>query len=327
MNLDEAVGKIAEKGFTERQARFLVLVARHSGVCVMRQYAAFAGIVFGHKTRKFFAKLERLGWVSTYECALNRWRIHHLRHRDVYDAIGDSHSRLRRPPTVPQALERLMILDALLKEPNLVWLASEDEKLAQVSAVTRVAVEAMPQIRSTVNGVEQVRYFPDRLPLGVDPAGRWVCVYLLTRDSDRDLRLFLERHLQLLAGLPSWTLRIAVPPHLEEHGTRLVADVRQQLRSCFRGHLLEDVRSSFERRRSRASYVRPYDDARRSRAALRQLSRTGTSAIYTLWLTQGDAVFTTLSPISEALDSGAAVIEALVLPHAYSHLAPLLGVA
>jgi hypothetical protein len=69
MNLDDAVQTVAKKGFTERQARFLVLVARHSGVCVMRQFSAFAGIVFGQKTRKFFAKLEGLGWVSTYDCA------------------------------------------------------------------------------------------------------------------------------------------------------------------------------------------------------------------------------------------------------------------
>src|SRR5215218_1922007 len=58
MNLDDAVQTIVKKGFTERQARFLVLVARHSGVCVMRQFSAFAGIVFGQKTRKFFARLE-----------------------------------------------------------------------------------------------------------------------------------------------------------------------------------------------------------------------------------------------------------------------------
>ena len=63
-----------KRGFTDRQARFLVLVARHSGVCVMRQYSSFAGIVFGQKTRSFFAKLVRLGFVSTYDCAHDRGR-------------------------------------------------------------------------------------------------------------------------------------------------------------------------------------------------------------------------------------------------------------
>jgi hypothetical protein len=107
MNLDDAVGTIISRGFTERQARFLVLVARHSGVCVMRQYSAFAGVVFGHTTRRFFTKLERLGWVSTYDCARKRARIYHVRHRELYEAVGDAESRLRRPPTVPRALERI----------------------------------------------------------------------------------------------------------------------------------------------------------------------------------------------------------------------------
>jgi hypothetical protein len=40
MNIDDTVWAVTEKGFTERQARFLVFVARHSGVCVMRQYSS-----------------------------------------------------------------------------------------------------------------------------------------------------------------------------------------------------------------------------------------------------------------------------------------------
>jgi hypothetical protein len=118
MNLEHAVHTITERGFTDRQARFLVLVARHSGVCVMRQYSSFAGIVFGEKTRKFFAKLVRLGFVSTYDCAHNRGRVYHVRHRAIYEAIGDPDSRLRRPPGVPRALERLMLLDAILENPE-----------------------------------------------------------------------------------------------------------------------------------------------------------------------------------------------------------------
>jgi hypothetical protein len=61
MTLNAQVAAVVAKGFTERQARFLVLVMRHAGVCVMRQYATFADIVFGDKTRAFFAKLVRLG--------------------------------------------------------------------------------------------------------------------------------------------------------------------------------------------------------------------------------------------------------------------------
>jgi hypothetical protein len=94
MNLEHAVQTIAKRGFTDRQARFLVLVARHSGVCVMRQYSSFAGIVFGQKTRKFFANLVRLGFVSTYDCAHNRGRVYHVRHRAIYEAIVEPDSRV-----------------------------------------------------------------------------------------------------------------------------------------------------------------------------------------------------------------------------------------
>jgi hypothetical protein len=146
MNFDHAISTLISRRFTERQARFLVLVARHSGVCVMRQYSAFAGVVFGHTTRKFFTKLERLGWVSTYDCARKRARIYHVRHRELYEAIGDAESRLRRPPTVPRALERIMLLDVILTEPDLVWLATSEEKMTHVSAFTAITKDSLPQM-------------------------------------------------------------------------------------------------------------------------------------------------------------------------------------
>ena len=62
MTFDDRVQVVTKKGFTDRQARFLVTVMLHSGVCVPRQYARFCGIVHGEKTRKFFAKLVRLGY-------------------------------------------------------------------------------------------------------------------------------------------------------------------------------------------------------------------------------------------------------------------------
>ena len=42
MTFDERVQKVAKRGFTERQARFLTTVMLHTGVCVPRQYARFA---------------------------------------------------------------------------------------------------------------------------------------------------------------------------------------------------------------------------------------------------------------------------------------------
>lgn len=49
--------------FTERQARFLVLVLEHAGVCLPRQYRASAGIAHGRHTHRFFEKLITGGFV------------------------------------------------------------------------------------------------------------------------------------------------------------------------------------------------------------------------------------------------------------------------
>ena len=166
MSLEHAVQTIAKRGFTDRQARFLVLVARHSGVCVMRQYSSFAGIVFGQKTRMFFAKLVRLGFVSTYDCAHNRGRVYHVRHRAIYEAIGEPDSRLRRPPGVPRALERLMLLDAILENPESLWMSSSTEKLGYLAS-RGISADDAPRLVIRQGDQRRVRHFPDQLPIGV----------------------------------------------------------------------------------------------------------------------------------------------------------------
>jgi hypothetical protein len=57
MTAEDRVKAVAEFGFTERQARFLVLVMRHAGICVPRQYAAFAGTAYGRHINALFDRL------------------------------------------------------------------------------------------------------------------------------------------------------------------------------------------------------------------------------------------------------------------------------
>ena len=97
MTAEDRVKAVAKFGFTERLVRFLVTVMLHSGVCLLRQYTAFAGIVHGQKTRKFFAKLVRRGYARAYACRHNRGRLYHLQHKPLYRAIGRTDSSHRRP--------------------------------------------------------------------------------------------------------------------------------------------------------------------------------------------------------------------------------------
>ena len=137
MTTDERVQALADYGFTERQARFLVLVMRHAGLCVKRQYAAFAGIANGgEKCNAFFEKLVRRGHAVAADCIHNRARLYHIHHRPLYHAIGQSDSRYRRTIPARSAAERLMRLDAALTSPNLDWLTTRSEKVAYLRART-----------------------------------------------------------------------------------------------------------------------------------------------------------------------------------------------
>ena len=115
--------------------------------------------------------------LSRLTTARNRGRVYHVRHRAVYEAIGEPESRLRRPPGVPRALERLVLLDAILENPESVWMSSRAEKMDYFSR-RGIATDDYPH--RTVRQGDQllVRHFPDRLPVGVHPSGHVVFVYL-----------------------------------------------------------------------------------------------------------------------------------------------------
>src|ERR1700688_3931728 len=97
MTAEDRVKTVAAFGFTGRQARFLVLVMRHAGICVPRQYAAFAGTAYGRRVNTLFDRLVESRYATLFGCVDNRARVYHVRHHALYHAIGEPHSRYRRP--------------------------------------------------------------------------------------------------------------------------------------------------------------------------------------------------------------------------------------
>jgi hypothetical protein len=328
MNVEHAVQAITTRGFTERQARFLILVARHSGVCVMRQYSAFAGIVFGQTTRKFFANLVRAKLVSTYDCAHNRARVFHLRHRALYDAIGEPDSGLRRPPSVPRALERLMLLDAILAHPESIWLASSAEKVEHFAG-RGVALEDLPRLVLRQGDQQRCRYFPDRLPIGVPLAGPTVFIYMAADPMRDDFRDFLQRHAALLERLPSWTIRLVVPAYREAVVQDLQKAAWSQLASPLREPLLTELRWYFSHLANPPTAASPTLERTRFERCRRAFSSDRYTVLYRRFKQDGERVLRLASSqvLADAIEGGAGKFEPLVLPHAYSHLAPLAGVA
>jgi hypothetical protein len=328
MNFDERVHVVAKLGFTERQARFLVNVVVHAGVCVPRQYATFCGIVHGQKTRKFFAKLVRLRHAQAYECRHNRARIYHVNGAALYRAAALENSRLRRRQTLGRAIHRLMVLDAIVESADMVWLGTPEDKEVHLTSLTRIDPADLPHTTSDCNGERVVRYFADNLPIGIHLAGRGVLVYVLTPQGLDVFRDFLERHAAVLRALPAWTLRIVIPSHLAFFRTAVSEVVVNQLMSPLDEGVISNLRWYFERLRehptpSRCDLDQPFFDAHSAYA------QPKFRAVHRRWKQDGERALAHLgsSSISDAVTSGAGVIDVLDLGHRYGHLSPLVAVA
>ena len=182
MSALDRVQAVVASGFTERQARFLVTVMLHSGVCLGRQYCAQRGVARGQTQQNFFAGLTARRLATRYPTTHRRAHLYHVHGKRLYRAIGEPDNRHRKPTAVARAIERLMVLDAVLASPNLRWLGTERDKVAYFTTATSLRADELPHLTFGVEGARQVRYFPDKLPIGVTGDGRtgaaitkWAC--------------------------------------------------------------------------------------------------------------------------------------------------------
>ncbi|MEZ5417447.1 MAG: hypothetical protein R2708_08890 [Vicinamibacterales bacterium] len=121
-------------GFTERQSRFLTTVMAHSGVFLERQCCRFAGIAHGQKSHDFVDRLVQRGFARV-EAPGHRYqgRFYHLHHKRLYGLIGQTDNRNRKRAHRSRMIERLMLLDIVLDDRDVLWLGTESDKTRQAS--------------------------------------------------------------------------------------------------------------------------------------------------------------------------------------------------
>src|SRR5205823_3813370 len=186
------IGCLMRLGFTERQARFLVHVLVFAGVCLERQYRAFTGVAHGQKTHDFLARLVTAGYATPITPgALHRGRLFHVQYKPLYEAIGEPNNRHRKPASLGRMVERLMLLDAVLADKKHTWLGTENDKLAYFILGllgAEMKKEEYPHLSFGEGDQKTVRYFPDKLPIGIERSRgrRHVFLYLVTRDVPVD---------------------------------------------------------------------------------------------------------------------------------------------
>lgn len=222
LNTDDRVDGIAKFRFTERQARFLDVVLRHGGVCVPRQYATFAGIANGgEKCIAFFDKLVRRHYAVASLCVHNRARLYHVHYKRLYAAMGEPESRYRRPVPPRRAMERVMLLDAVIATPGLDWLTNEPDKHDYLAKLTSAG-------RDDANGSEATRSrrprngFAGRFPIGIDSGGRLVLLYVATAPWPDEFRMFVDAYTAFFRDSRDWTLRLAFPSPVDRAYERYV---------------------------------------------------------------------------------------------------------
>ena len=231
--------------------------------------------------------------------------------------------------TLNHAIQRLMVLDAIVEDPDLVWLGTADEKAAHLTALTRIAPEDLPHVTVGQGEARTTRYFPERLPIGIHLAGRGVLVYVVLDPTLNDFRLFLERHSAVLRALPAWTVRVVIPPQF--------SDLAQRVKQAFFTQLAmpalspEDIAVVRQRFESVRTQHYPFDFGPTDHYVENRdlLAAPKYHVLFKLWKKEGDAALAGLASavIQDAVKAEAGRVETLELGHRYGHLSPLVGVA
>jgi len=167
MNIDpQNIAEIVSLGYTPEEARFLYIVAIHSGYFALRQFLLSSGAKRGKRSNHFSAKLESRGHATWREYD-RTGGVYHLVSRTIYRRIGNENLRNRRGHSVEFIRTRLLLLDFVLANQSHNYLETEPEKLRFFLETLRIPRTALPA-KSYEGGPRTeptLRYFVDKFPL------------------------------------------------------------------------------------------------------------------------------------------------------------------
>src|SRR5260370_17874119 len=113
----DPLARVIDFGYCEVEARFLYLVATHSGYFTVRQFLDFAKAKSGKRNARLVERLFSLGHASAQRYT-RRSLLYHLCSRQLYSAIGKDYLRNRREHELTHIKTRLLALDFILAHPK-----------------------------------------------------------------------------------------------------------------------------------------------------------------------------------------------------------------
>jgi hypothetical protein len=158
-------------GYTEAEARFLYIVATHSGYFVARQFLAFTAAHWGYRTNTFWNKLHTKKHART-ERFPKSGTVYHLFSRRLYRQIDRENIRNRREHEIDFIQRRIAMLDFVLLHPEWKYLETEPDKVSFFCDQRKVPNHFLPckVYHGQSTSQPTVRYFVDKFPmfLGAD---------------------------------------------------------------------------------------------------------------------------------------------------------------
>jgi hypothetical protein len=201
MTESQQVYNIRQLGYSEREARFLLKVALHSGYFIRRQYAPDRGQLDATLCERLLYWKHAL--LSKYN---GKTELYHLHSKKVYRVIDEEDNRHRRPHASCYLRAKLMGLDYVINHPELHFLPTEASKLDYFCGSLGLDKSVLPvQVYTGRNRTSTPHFFVEKYPVYSNPeTGKTGICYL---DDGADTKgafgAWLERHKRLIEALDS----------------------------------------------------------------------------------------------------------------------------
>lgn len=331
MITQERINALQRFRYDRDEARFLCIVALHSGYFLRRQFLSFIGGTKGWKDVTLLAKLK-----ANRHCRANVYRhnrmIYHLSAKPIYDALGEKDNRNRRERQPSTIKNKIMGLDFVLEHPDYQYLATEREKLDYFVGTLKFAAEDLPTrwYESPRGRGSTAKHFVDKYPMFLSSAlgGAAPVVHFCYVDEGAQttdgFATYLDQYGRLLAALSDFRVIYVAEPSILFESVRQVFEKfssRQGLQGNSASPVTRRLLDYFEARRDHEArdYSR-FDTARliRYREQKKQFAGEQYDAFYRHFETGGKT--TVLAMLEPGIDPKGAAIEKLstyVLGHDY----------
>ena len=216
----EYLAVLIDLGYNDQEARFLYLVATHSGYFTRQQFLAFTHQTKGCLVHRFTTKLLTQHHAQATQYG-HKTYVFKLTSRKIYELIGKQNLRDHRFHTADFIRKRLLVLDFVLAHPEPHYLESQEEKLKFFHEQLGIPSSPFPRQTDRTEGLDASlnRFFKDRFPVFVSPLNRngprsAMPTFVYCDPAHHGICWFtryLDRHQTFLRRLPAFDLIYATP--------------------------------------------------------------------------------------------------------------------